>query len=128
MSKRASLKKKRKAKATVKRKVRPKKVATKIFVLSGPGGAGKTTLVEKLFLNKDIHKNFIRSISFTTRQPRSNEEEDKDYFFISKEEFLILRKRKFFLENQQVLDDYYGTAKYFYTLAKKKRKHLRNLF
>ena len=49
-----------------------------IFIFSSPSGAGKTTLV-KLVTKK---KNFLTSISHTTRKPRSNEKEGKDYHFV----------------------------------------------
>ena len=95
-----------------------------IFIFSGPGGAGKTTLVDKLLSKKKIKKNYIRSISCTTRTARPGEKDGRDYFFIEKEQFLRLKKKKFFLESEKVLDYYYGTPKQFYTLAKKKGKDL----
>lgn len=95
-----------------------------IFVLSGPGGAGKTTVVNQLFHKEHIKNIFIRGVTVTTRPKRPKEEEGKDYFFVSKEEFLRLEKKKFFLESQTILDNYYGTPKLFYTLAKKKNKIL----
>jgi guanylate kinase len=97
---------------------------TKIFIISGPGGAGKTTLLNRLFRRKFIKNNFLRGISFTTRLKRPKEKDGKDYFFISKKDFLRLKKRNFFLENQKVIDDYYGTPKYFYDEAIKKKKNL----
>ena len=51
-----------------------------MFILSSPSGAGKTTLVKKIISNK----NFLVSISHTTRSPRPNEKNGKDYFFTSK--------------------------------------------
>ncbi len=93
--------------------------ALNIFVLSGPGGAGKTTLVKRLFRRRFIKDNFIRGISFTTRGKRRGEKTGRDYFFISKEKFLALKKRGCFLETQRVINDYYGTPKKFCALAKK---------
>tara|TARA_A100001015_G_scaffold284319_1_gene350638 strand:+ start:2865 stop:3254 length:390 start_codon:yes stop_codon:yes gene_type:complete len=54
-----------------------------VFIFSSPSGAGKTTLV-KLVSKK---KNFITSISHTTRKPRSNEIDGKDYHFVSNHKF-----------------------------------------
>ena len=51
-----------------------------MFVLSSPSGVGKTTLTKKI--SKD-NKNFLISISHTTRKPRLNEVNGKDYFFVS---------------------------------------------
>lgn len=98
--------------------------ATKIFVISGPGGAGKTTLINKLFCEKDICDTCLKGITATTRPQRPDEREGKDYFFISEEEFGRLKKKKFFLESQQVLNYHYGTPKLFYALAKCKGKGL----
>ena len=55
-----------------------------MIVLSSPSGAGKTTLARKLQKN---NSNFHISISYTTRQPRSNEVNGKDYYFVSRLEF-----------------------------------------
>ena len=55
-----------------------------MIVLSSPSGAGKTTLARKLQKN---NSNFQISISYTTRQPRSNEVNGKDYYFVSRLEF-----------------------------------------
>ena len=96
----------------------------KVFVISGPGGVGKTTVVEQLFLRERIKKDFIKGITVTTRKKRPQEKEGKDYFFIEEEEFLRLKKRNFFLESQKVLESYYGTPKILYTLAKRGSKSL----
>ena len=96
----------------------------KIFVISGPGGAGKTTIVEQLFLCEKIKKDFIKGITITTRKKRPQEKDGKDYFFVEEEEFLRLKKRNFFLESQKVLENYYGTPKILYALAKREGKSL----
>lgn len=95
-----------------------------IFVISGPGGAGKTTLVNRLFQRKRVNDSLMKAITVTTRKKRPQEEENKDYFFVTKEEFLGLKKKGFFLESQKVLDDYYGTPKILQRLAKIKNKGL----
>ncbi len=95
-----------------------------IFIISGPGGAGKTTIVEKLFTKEQVKKAFIKGITVTTRGKRPQEKDGKDYFFVGEEEFLRLKKRGFFLESQRVLDNYYGTPKILYVLAKKGNKSL----
>ena len=80
-----------------------------IFILSSPSGAGKTTLVKKIISNK----NFLVSISHTTRSPRPNEKNGKDYFFTSKKNFKKLIKNNKFLEHAKVFDNYYGSSKDF---------------
>ncbi|UCC95359.1 MAG: guanylate kinase [Candidatus Omnitrophota bacterium] len=97
---------------------------TKIFIISGPGGAGKTTLVNRLFRREAIKNHFVRSVSFTTRKRRANEKEGRDYCFVSQDKFRTLQRKHFFLESQKVLNDYYGTPKYFYTQALTAKKDL----
>lgn len=101
-----------------------RKQATQIFIFSGPGGAGKTTLVKEIFREKWVKNNFIRGISITTRQKRPGEKEGKDYIFKTKEEFLKLKQENFFLESEEVTGNYYGTPKSFYEDAEKKGKYL----
>jgi len=95
-----------------------------LFIFSGPGGAGKTTIVNELFKRDDISNRCMRAVTVTSRKRREEEIDGRDYFFVSKEEFLYLKKRKFFLETQQVAGNHYGTPKLFYTLAKKAKKHM----
>ena len=78
-----------------------------IVVLSSPSGAGKTTLVKRISLNK----NFSISISHTTRKPRRNEINGKDYFFVSGAEFEKLINSQKFLEYAKVFKNYYGSSK-----------------
>ena len=79
-----------------------------MFVLSSPSGVGKTTLTKKIAQN---NKNFIISISHTTRKPRPNEVNGKDYHFINKEEFDLLIKNNSFFEYAKIFDNFYGTSK-----------------
>ena len=78
-----------------------------IFIFSSPSGAGKTTIV-KLVSKK---KNFITSVSHTTRKPRSNEVDGKDYYFVTKRKFQELINKKEFLEYAKVFNNLYGTVK-----------------
>ena len=88
-----------------------------IIILSSPSGAGKTTLVRKISNLKD----FIISISYTTRKPRTDEVNGKDYFFINKEEFKKLISLGEFLEYANVFGNYYGSPKKKNNLKFKKR-------
>ena len=78
-----------------------------IVILASPSGAGKTTLVNLI----SQKKNFINSVSHTTRKPRSNEVNGKHYFFVSGEEFQNLIKNNEFLEYAKVFNNLYGSTK-----------------
>jgi guanylate kinase len=82
----------------------------KLFVISGPSGAGKTSILYKV-LNNIPGIEF--SVSCTTRKKRKNEINGKDYFFISKENFKKKIKNDYFLEWAEVHQHYYGTSKEF---------------
>ena len=79
-----------------------------MFVLSSPSGVGKTTITKKLAQN---NKNFVISISYTTRKPRPNEINGVDYNFVTNEEFNSLIKKKSFFEYANIFDNCYGTLK-----------------
>ena len=79
-----------------------------IIVISAPSGTGKTTIVRELIKN---NKNLVASVSYTTRQKRTNEIEGKDYNFVSSELFSSMIKEKSFLEHAKVFDCFYGTPK-----------------
>ncbi|HIS73868.1 TPA: guanylate kinase [Candidatus Galligastranaerophilus intestinavium] len=83
----------------------------KLYVLTGPSGVGKGTVLKKFFeKNKG---DIIYSISATTRAPRAGEVDGVNYFFISKEEFEKEIKQDNFLEWAQYSGNYYGTRKDF---------------
>ena len=82
--------------------------AGKLFVFAAPSGAGKTTLVNALLEN---HPELRFSISYTTREPRSNEANEVDYLFVSEDEFMQLRDQGEMLEYAEVFDNYYATSR-----------------
>ena len=86
--------------------MKKKKKKGSLIVISGPSGAGKDTVVNKL---KEINNNIWVSISCTSRLPRKNEEEGKDYFFLTKEKFMEKINKGEFLEYAIYNDNYYGT-------------------
>lgn len=81
----------------------------RLFVLSGPSGAGKGTLRKKVF--ETLDDNLVFSVSCTTRPPREGEREGLDYRFISEEVFLTLINEGRFLEWARVHGQYYGTLR-----------------
>ncbi len=82
----------------------------KLFVVSAPSGAGKTTLVRYVL---DRLPMLSYSISSTTRSPRHTETHGRDYFFITQEEFKEKIEQGQWLEWARVFDYYYGTSKEF---------------
>lgn len=82
----------------------------KLFILSGPSGAGKGTVCKRLLQEMP---QLVLSISMTTRNPRADEKEGISYFFTDKENFLKTKQEDGFLECAQHFDNYYGTPKKF---------------
>ena len=80
----------------------------KLIVVSGPSGAGKTTVLAELFRRLP---NLVRSTSATTRPPRPGEVDARDYYFLSTDDFLLRHKRGEFLEAFEVFGGgyWYGT-------------------
>ncbi len=81
----------------------------KVFVITGPSGVGKGTVVEQAL--KKI-ENIYLSVSATTRQKRQGEKEGVNYFFKTKEEFERMIKSDEFLEWAEFAGDYYGSPKF----------------
>ena len=77
-----------------------------LFVISGPSGAGKGTILDQVF-GKNSNVRF--SVSATTRLPRPGERDGEHYFFISAEKFQSMIKDGAFLEWARVHNAFYGT-------------------
>jgi len=81
----------------------------KLFLIVGPSGVGKGTLVRKL---RERNPEFYFPSSATTRLPRDNEEEGKQYLFLSDERFEKLKTEGKFLETATVhTTKKYGTLR-----------------
>ena len=78
-----------------------------IYIITGPSGVGKNTIINELSNHINIHF----SVSHTTREKRQGEVDGKDYFFVSEEEFKNLIDKNFFIEFEQYGDAFYGTGK-----------------
>ena len=81
-----------------------------LFVVSGPSGAGKDTLVDGL---RQRHDRLLYSVSATTRAPRPGERDGIDYFFVTREEFEQRVAAGGFLEYRAYNDNLYGTPRSF---------------
>jgi guanylate kinase len=83
-------------------------VPSLLFVVSGPSGAGKDTLVAAL---RERLPRLRYSISATTRPPRTGEREGEHYFFLSAQEFERRRSGGGFLEFREYNGNLYGTPR-----------------
>ena len=80
----------------------------RLFIISGPSGSGKDTILKELF---NCMKELKFSISSITRQMRSNEKQGEKYNFISREEFEKMISKGELLEYNTYSGNYYGTPK-----------------
>ena len=83
-----------------------------LFIVSGPSGAGKTTLINQVRQQLEpIGINLYFSVSHTTRAPRAGEIEGKSYYFVSRLVFDQMVGHGEFIENAFVHEQQYGTSK-----------------
>jgi guanylate kinase len=80
----------------------------KLYTVSAPSGAGKTSLVKALV---DSSQDLQVSISYTTRPMRTGEEDGVNYFFVSRDSFQTMLAEGAFLESAEVFGNFYGTAR-----------------
>ena len=81
----------------------------KLFIISAPSGAGKTTLVKHLVERLGTTHNLSRVVTYTTKPPRSQEQDKQDYCFISVAEFEQKIAQGYFLEWSNAYGHYYGS-------------------
>jgi guanylate kinase len=86
----------------------PEKRRGKLVVVSGPSGAGKTSICDEL-LRRIPHSRW--SVSVTTRPKRGDEVDGQAYHFISRQEFERMIERDELLEYAQYLGNMYGTPR-----------------
>lgn len=82
----------------------------KTFIISGPSGVGKSTVLKELFRGRD---DLYFSISATTREPREGEIDGVHYHFIDVDRFQELIGQDAFLEYAEYVGNFYGTPKKF---------------
>lgn len=80
----------------------------KLFVISAPSGAGKTSLVKALL---ERHSSLSVAISHTTRKRRNSEVDGVNYHFVSEDEFKRMIDEQAFVESALVFGNYYGSSK-----------------
>ncbi|HEX4730100.1 MAG TPA: guanylate kinase [Solirubrobacterales bacterium] len=80
--------------------------SAKVFVITGPSGVGKGTLIKQLL---ERVPELALSVSATTRSPREGEEDGVDYHFLTEEEFQERRDAGDFLEFASYSGSHYGT-------------------
>ncbi len=81
---------------------------SKIIVVSGHSGSGKTTIAYALLKQ---NKNLEKVVTCTTRKPRKGEKNGKDYFFLSKKEFEKNIENGLMAEYEKYSGNYYGSRK-----------------
>ena len=83
----------------------------KLFLVSAPSGAGKSSLIDAVLATANQSDLPLElSISYTTRSPRKGESNGNQYFFISEKDFLDKKNSDFFLEHAEVHGNWYGTS------------------
>ncbi len=80
----------------------------KLFVISGPSGAGKGTICKEILENDKALK---LSVSMTTRSPRAGEIDGVHYHFVDHSDFEALIAEDGFMEYADVYGNFYGTPK-----------------
>jgi guanylate kinase len=78
----------------------------KVFVITGPSGVGKGTLIKML---RERVPDLALSVSATTRSPREGEVDGRDYHFLTEEQFQERRDADDFLEFATYSGNHYGT-------------------
>ncbi len=79
----------------------------RLFVLSGPSGAGKGTICAALLKDPSLKL----SISMTTRAPRGQEVNGREYYFVTREEFQKTVEEGGLLEHAEIYGNFYGTPR-----------------
>ena len=86
----------------------------KTFIVSGPSGVGKSTVLHALFQGRD---DLYFSVSATTRAPREGEQDGVDYHFIQADAFRDMIAADAFLEYAEYVGNFYGTPKKYVDAA-----------
>ncbi len=82
---------------------------THLFVVSGPAGVGKDSIVNAM---RAAHPDVERSVTATTRAPRPGEQEGVNYYYLTKDAFEKLRAEDGVLECNEFCGNFYGTVRH----------------
>lgn len=82
-----------------------------LIVISGPAGSGKGTMLKHIFDSKKHGRQFVYSVSATTRAPRPGEVDGVSYHFLTREDFEARIAAGELLEYTEYCGNYYGTLK-----------------
>ena len=80
----------------------------KLYVVSAPSGAGKTSLLAEV---RSELPSLKIAVSHTTRTIRPGEVDGEHYYFVNPKEFLTMVEQDDFIEHAEVFGNYYGTSK-----------------
>ena len=83
-------------------------MAARVFVITGPSGVGKGTLIRRL---REAEPGLELSVSATTRPPREGEQHGREYHFLSGDEFAARADAGDFLEFATFSGNRYGTLR-----------------
>ena len=97
----------------------------KTFIISGPSGVGKSTVLKELFQDRD---DLYFSVSATTRPPRPGEIDGVHYHFTDVDEFRKMISEDAFLEYAEYVGNFYGTPKKFVDEVVHKRPDVVRIF
>lgn len=87
-------------------------MAGRLFVISAPSGAGKTSLVKVIVERLGDRYALERLVTYTTKEPSAQEQHGIDYHFVSPQEFEQKIAEGFFIEWSTVYGAYYGSPKH----------------
>lgn len=93
---------------------------TKLFVISGPSGVGKDTIINHL---KSLGRDWYFVTTATTRSIRDGEKDGKDYLFLTHDQFQAMLDRDQFIENAEVYGNRYGVPISQIDIAKYTNRH-----
>jgi guanylate kinase len=79
-----------------------------IFLLVGPSGTGKTTLIKRALGDLPSLNHYV---TYTTRPPRGDEKDGIDYHFVARAAFKALREQRKLVECQRFYGHWYGSLR-----------------